>query len=100
LGRWPLSTLNLWLYLRGTVSACLITIDPFTWDSSPPGPFDNEFFSCGDVRPIKDAEALTDYFEPNYMGGSDYSGGSVESQETTVVRFRPLRPLAGFVGHP
>ena len=49
------------------------------WDYTPPVPFDNESFSCGDLRPTKNAEvALTDYFEPNYMGGSDYSGGSVE----------------------
>ena len=49
------------------------------WDYTPPDPFDNESITCGDVRSIRDAEAaLTDYFEPNYMGGSDYSGGSVE----------------------
>jgi len=49
------------------------------WDYSPPDPFDNESLSWGDVRPIKGTEAaLTDYFEPSYMGGSDYSGGSVE----------------------
>jgi len=49
------------------------------WDYTPPDPFDNESITCGDVRPIRDVEAaITDYFEPNYMGGSDYSGGSVE----------------------
>ena len=49
------------------------------WDYAPPDPFDGESITCGDVRPIRDAEAaLTDYFEPNYLGGSDYSGGSVE----------------------
>lgn len=49
------------------------------WDYTPPDAFDNESMTCGDLRTIKDAEAaLTDYFEPNYMGGSDYSGGSVE----------------------
>lgn len=49
------------------------------WDYTPPDPFDNESLTCCDLRPIKDGEAaLTDYFEPNYMGGSDYSGGSVE----------------------
>jgi hypothetical protein len=49
------------------------------YDYTPPDPFDNESLTCGDVRPIKNTEAvLTDYFEPNYLGGSDYSGGSVE----------------------
>ena len=49
------------------------------WDYTPPDPLDNESLHCGDVRPVGVAEAaLTDYFEPNYMGGSDYSGGSVE----------------------
>jgi hypothetical protein len=53
--------------------------DNGVWDYTPPDPSDNEPLTCGDVRPIRDAEAaLTDYFEPNYMGGSDYSGGSVE----------------------
>jgi hypothetical protein len=49
------------------------------WDYTPPDPLDNESLHCCDVRPVGVAEAaLTDYFEPNYMGGSDYSGGSVE----------------------
>jgi hypothetical protein len=57
------------------------------WDYTAPDPFDNESLTCGDVRPIKDAEAaLTDYFEPNYMGGSDYSGGSVEVANHRVFR--------------
>jgi hypothetical protein len=49
------------------------------WDYTRPDPLDNESMHCGDVRPVEVAEAtLTDYFEPNCMGGSDYSGGSVE----------------------
>jgi hypothetical protein len=50
------------------------------WDYTPPDPFDNASISSGDLCPIRDTETpgLTDYFEPNYMGGSDYSGGSVE----------------------